>query len=44
MSDEKGKCQKPKEGKGDPKTCSPEQVKKCHGEAEDHPCVPKKEQ
>jgi hypothetical protein len=32
-------CQKPKELVGKPEECSPEQIKKCHGEAKKHPCV-----
>ena len=28
------KCEKGK----DPKTCSPEQIKECHGEGAGHPC------
>ena len=39
---EKGKtgCQRPDQLKGkDPKECSPEQIRKCHGDAKDHPCV-----
>lgn len=36
---EKG-CQKPDELKGKPQDCSPDQVAKCHGEGEDHPCAP----
>ena len=35
----KTKCQRPKELKGDAKECSPEQIKKCHGQDKDHPCV-----
>lgn len=37
---EKEGCQKPEELKGDPKECSPEQVRKCHGDAKGHPCAP----
>ena len=33
-------CQKPEELKGDPKECSPEQVRKCHGDTKGHPCAP----
>ena len=33
-------CQKPEELKGDPKECSPEQIKKCHGDVKEHPCAP----
>jgi len=36
--EEKG-CQRPEELIGKPEECSPEQIKKCHGEAKEHPCV-----
>lgn len=39
MSDVKKGCRKPKELKGKPEECSPEQVRKCHGDVEKHPCV-----
>jgi hypothetical protein len=39
MCEEKKGCQKPEELKGDPKECSPEQIRKCHGDVE-HPCDP----
>jgi len=32
-------CRKPKSLKGDPKECTPQQVRKCHGSAKGHPCV-----
>ena len=32
-------CQKPEELKGKPGECSPEQIKKCHGDTADHPCT-----
>ncbi|MFZ5450675.1 MAG: ArsR/SmtB family transcription factor [Thermodesulfobacteriota bacterium] len=35
----KTECQKPEELKGKPEECSPEQIKKCHGEASEHPCL-----
>jgi len=35
----KTKCERPKELKGNAKACSPKQIKKCHGQAEEHPCV-----
>jgi len=41
MSDEKKGCQKPEELKGQaqkPEECSPEQIEKCHGDVEGHPC------
>jgi len=37
----KGKkgCQKPEELKDAPDECSPEQIRKCHGDAAQHPCT-----
>ena len=44
MCDEKEKgCQKPEELKGKPAECSPEQIKKCHGDEKAHPCIKKAE-
>ena len=40
---EKESCQKPENLKGEPEECSPEQIKKCHGDVEEHPCVNAKE-
>jgi ArsR family transcriptional regulator, arsenate/arsenite/antimonite-responsive transcriptional repressor len=37
-------CQQPVRLKGKPGECSPEQIKECHGDEKDHPCVPKKEE
>lgn len=37
-------CQKPRELKGKPEECTPEQIRICHGEVADHPCVVKKGQ
>jgi hypothetical protein len=31
-------CSKPEELQGKPEDCSPEQIKKCHGDVEKHPC------
>lgn len=39
MCDSKSGCQKPSELKGKPEDCSPEQIKKCHGDSAGHPCV-----
>jgi hypothetical protein len=39
MCYEKQTCQKPEELKGKPEECSPEQIKKCHGDVIEHPCV-----
>jgi len=38
---DKTKCQKPKALIGKPEGCSPEQIKKCHGDVKGHPCLPK---
>lgn len=43
MCCEKKKCQKPENLKDRPEGCSPEQIKKCHGEASAHPCIAKKQ-
>jgi hypothetical protein len=39
MFSEKKKCRKPEELKGTPGECSLEQIRKCHGEVNGHPCV-----
>lgn len=41
MSDDKKKCQKPENLTGKPEECSPEQIKKCHGDVNKHPCTEK---
>jgi hypothetical protein len=40
MCKSKQTCQKPQELKVTPERCSPEQIRKCHGEVTAHPCVP----
>jgi hypothetical protein len=32
-------CQKPENLTGQPQDCSPEQIRKCHGDVDAHPCV-----
>ena len=44
MCDDKKGCCKPDELKGKPQECSPEQIKKCHGDDESHPCVGKEDE
>ena len=39
MCDEKERCQKPDQLKGKPEECSAEQIRKCHGDVKNHPCV-----
>lgn len=39
MCNSKQNCQKPEELKGQPKDCSPEQIEKCHGSGQGHPCT-----
>lgn len=41
MCQENKTCQKPEELKGKPEECTPEQIKKCHGNTREHPCAPK---
>jgi len=31
-------CQQPVQLKDKPEDCSPEQIRKCHGDVKDHPC------
>jgi len=33
-------CQQPTQLKDKPENCTPEQIKKCHGDEKNHPCVP----
>jgi hypothetical protein len=33
-----GKCAHPEKLKGNPKDCSPEQIRECHPDMEGHPC------
>jgi hypothetical protein len=39
----KENCQFPERLKGRPGKCTPEQIKKCHGETNEHPCAENKE-
>jgi len=32
-------CQCPEKLKGKPQECTPEQIRECHGDSKDHPCV-----
>lgn len=38
-NEEKEGCQKPENLKGKPGDCSPEQIRKCHGDAKGRPCM-----
>ena len=40
MCDNSKSCEKPEELKGKPEDCSAEQIEKCHGGEESHPCCP----
>ena len=42
MCGEKKGCQHPERLKGKPEECSPEQIAKCHGDVEKHPCTESK--
>jgi hypothetical protein len=37
-------CEHPEKLKGKPEECTPGQIKECHGEAKEHPCVGDKKQ
>ncbi len=41
MCDDKNdsQCEKPENLKTTPDECTPEQIKECHGDEKDHPCV-----
>lgn len=39
MCNESKDCQRPEELKGKPEECSPEQIRKCHGDVKEHPCA-----
>lgn len=43
MCDAEKQCEKPENLKTKPEECTPEQIKECHGDAEEHPCVEEKE-
>ena len=38
MSGDMNECQKPENLEGKPGECSPEQIKRRHGDVEEHPC------
>ena len=40
-NEKKEGCRKPENLKGKPEDCSPEQIRQCHGDVEEHPCAPK---
>jgi len=39
MQDRKQGCQKPEKLVDKPEDCSAEQIKKCHGDVKNHPCL-----
>jgi hypothetical protein len=39
MCRKEAKCEHPERLKGKPGECSPEQIRKCHGDDRKHPCV-----
>jgi len=38
----KENCEHPEKLKGKPGECTPEQIRECHGNTEDHPCKEKR--
>ena len=43
MCDPEKQCEKPENLKTTPGECTPEQIRECHGDVEDHPCVEEQE-
>jgi hypothetical protein len=43
MCNTENKCEKPENLKTKPEECTPEQIKECHGDVEEHPCVGEQE-
>jgi hypothetical protein len=43
MCNAENKCEKPEKLTTEPEECTPEQIKECHGDVEEHPCAPEKE-
>lgn len=39
ISEDKEVCEHPDKLKGKPGECTPEQIKECHGDVKEHPCV-----
>ncbi len=39
MCDQNNCCQQPEKIKGQPKDCTPKQIKECHGDDKKHPCL-----
>ena len=43
MCDPEKRCEKPENLKTTPEECTPEKIRECHGDVEDHPCVEEQE-
>jgi len=43
MCDPAKQCTKPENLKTMPEECTPEQIKECHGDTEEHPCTKESE-
>jgi ArsR family transcriptional regulator len=43
MCNKENMCEKPESLKTKSQECTPEQIKKCHGDVKEHPCVQKGE-
>ena len=39
MNMKENRCRKPEQLKENPRDCSPEKIRKCHGDVDAHPCV-----
>lgn len=41
QAEKKKGCEHPEKLKDKPEECTPEQIKECHGEVREHPCLEK---
>lgn len=41
QAEKKKRCEQPEKLKDKPEECTPEQIKECHGEVPEHPCLEK---
>jgi len=44
MRDTENKCENPENLKTNPQECTPEHIKECHCDAEQHPCIEEQDQ
>lgn len=42
LTEKERRCEHPEKLKGKPEDCTPQQIRECHGDIKEHPCVDKK--